>query len=337
MPNCWAANIANRFEAHYPNGFKPTFYPEAFLSPLSLKKPAVIGCAFMGDLFGDWVDPEQRYCEEVQTVHGKIEFDGNLRSIVFGAIRLRPQHRFVFLTKCPQNLPKWNPWPDNCWVGVTATNDDPLTKALKYLSKVEAKVKYLSLEPMMGHMSEEHFKENGSLEWTVQKADVRWLIIGSRTKPVRHPERAWVEEIIQAADTAKIPIFIKEPLATHMGIHRQEMPMSKPSPFDISKPEEVKRLHRELLAYMKISVHDGTDFAGRQYAFQALKQLVEMETKLTAQDSNTSELVAKEIIADISSAIELVKCDPDTEAYFKDYYWMDKDFWDAIKAKWGVK
>jgi hypothetical protein len=59
VPNCWARSITERFPAHYPNGFKPTFYPDAFLSPLSLKKPFIIGVCFMGDLFGDWVDPNK--------------------------------------------------------------------------------------------------------------------------------------------------------------------------------------------------------------------------------------------------------------------------------------
>ena len=43
-------------------------------------------------------------------------------------------------------------------------------------------------------------------------------------KPVKHPERAWVEGIISAADKANIPVFVKEPLAFHMGIQRKEIP-----------------------------------------------------------------------------------------------------------------
>ena len=59
---CWAYSITQRFERHYPNGFKPTIYPEALLSPLYLKKPSRILCAFMGDLFWDCpeFDPSMR-------------------------------------------------------------------------------------------------------------------------------------------------------------------------------------------------------------------------------------------------------------------------------------
>ena len=49
--NCWAYSITQRFSNHYPNGFKPTIYPDALVSPVYLKKPNRILCAFMGDLF----------------------------------------------------------------------------------------------------------------------------------------------------------------------------------------------------------------------------------------------------------------------------------------------
>ncbi|KKK77839.1 hypothetical protein LCGC14_2849590, partial [marine sediment metagenome] len=54
--NCWAYPITQRFAARYPNGFNPTIYPEALLSPLYLKKPSRILCAFMGDLFWDCLE-----------------------------------------------------------------------------------------------------------------------------------------------------------------------------------------------------------------------------------------------------------------------------------------
>lgn len=53
---------------------------------------------------------------------------------------------------------------------------------------------------------------------------IDWVIVGSRTQPVRHPERIWVDEIISAADKVGIPVFIKSPLAEYYGIQRQEFP-----------------------------------------------------------------------------------------------------------------
>ena len=50
--------------------------------------------------------------------------------------------------------------------------------------------------------------------------------------------------------------------------------VNKPTKFDISKPSEIARLHKELYNYMKISVNDGTDLEGRIYALDALRELV---------------------------------------------------------------
>jgi protein gp37 len=57
---------------------------------------------------------------------------------------------------------------------------------------------------------------------------INWLIIGSQTQPVRHPPREWVDEIITAAYNANIPVFVKEPMASHFNIHRQEFPLTTP-------------------------------------------------------------------------------------------------------------
>jgi hypothetical protein len=61
-----------------------------------------------------------------------------------------------------------------------------------------------------------------------------------------------------------------------------------PTKFDLTKPEEIKRLYSELLEYMKVSLdancphchktyREGTDFQGRQFAIEALQELVKRE------------------------------------------------------------
>jgi len=59
-PYCYARKIVHRFPDHYPTRFEPTIYPEALLSPLYIKKPSIIGCCYMGDLFDDAIDPGQK-------------------------------------------------------------------------------------------------------------------------------------------------------------------------------------------------------------------------------------------------------------------------------------
>lgn len=213
--NCWAKSITERFADHYPNGFKPTLYPEALLSPMSLKKPSIIGCAFMGDLFLDEMDPEMivpvsLYGElKEQTFVDLLKSSMNpmpavpLKEAIYSTIRCCPQHTFLFLTKCPWNLPKWSPFPGNCRVGVTATNDDMFWKSLGWLRKIEAKVKYISLEPLLEQVSSFRFL----------KGIVDWVIIGAQTNPYKPPKIEWIQEIVEAADKAGVAVFLKENLS----------------------------------------------------------------------------------------------------------------------------
>ena len=226
--DCWATKIAERFTVHYPNGFKPTIYPEAFLSPLHLKKPSIIGCAFMGDLFGDWVDPDKKIHSVMPS--GKVSISMSLKGWIFTTINQCPQHTFLFLTKCPWNLPKWSPFPDNCWVGVTATTTDMAVAGLTALSDIEAKVKYISFEPLLSHIPinanalsgiglviigamtgtkydlmlyvDNHFGD-GECLYTLMPYGNKWSL---------QPPIEWIEEIVRAADKAGIPVFLKENL-----------------------------------------------------------------------------------------------------------------------------
>jgi len=145
------------------------------------------------ELFGDWVKPEWW-------------------DYIWGMVKARPEYTFIFLTKQPQNLP--NKFPDNCWVGVTATDSLALSKAIYWLSKVEAKVKYISVEPLLNG-----YPLDGLSTALFKTGGINWIIIGSQTKPYKPPKIEWVKEIVEAADKVGIPVFLKDnlkPLFAHM-------------------------------------------------------------------------------------------------------------------------
>ncbi|MBU1621922.1 MAG: phage Gp37/Gp68 family protein [Gammaproteobacteria bacterium] len=167
-------------------------------------KPKGIFVCDMGELFGDWL-PEQ------------------WQKQVFAAMGVNPQHRFYLLTKQPQNLIKWSPFPDNCWVGVTATNDDMAKQAINYLRQIEAKMKYISFEPLLDGLLSD------TIECVALEKPVDWVIIGAQTRPTVYPRIEWVREIVEAADKAGVPAFLKDNLRSALrfhssGIWRQEMP-----------------------------------------------------------------------------------------------------------------
>lgn len=166
--------------------FYPRFWEGRLEDPLWIKKPCGIFVCDMGELFGDWIPIQWQ-------------------RLIFWTIKSCPQHRFYLLTKQPQNLIKWSPFPDNCWVGVTATDVQSYREARRYLKHIEAKVKYISFEPLLEHIPV-------SMIGLKYDATVDWVIIGAQTKPYKPPEIEWVREISEACDKAGIPVFLKDNL-----------------------------------------------------------------------------------------------------------------------------
>jgi len=175
VENCWAKSFAQRFpgiypngfEPTFPNGFEPTFYPEAIDSPKNLKMTSTIGVGWVGDVIG--------YCRAVSE-----------RSLIYQTIMQCPQHQFLFLTKNPEMLIEWSPFPDNCWVGVTATEPVYFDKAVSYLGDVEAKVKFISFEPLLKHCWVKDTGRGNPLD------GISWVIISAQTKPYKPPKIEWV-------------------------------------------------------------------------------------------------------------------------------------------------
>jgi protein gp37 len=146
------------------------------------------------ELFGDWVKPEWLRC-------------------IFEYCEAVPSSTFIFLTKKPQNLIKWSPFPDNCWVGVSVTNRYQAHMAQQYLPNIEAKVKFVSFEPLLDDVTQ-------ALMFSALIMRCQWVIIGQQTPVSKktQPKIEWIQPILIAAHNAgNIPVFMKnnlEPLIT---------------------------------------------------------------------------------------------------------------------------
>jgi len=195
--------------------FYPRFWPErleltgvkrphtyGYMRQFNDHKPKGVFICDMSDLFGIGV-PEEWTRRVLETISNP---------------RLK-QWRFYLLTKQPQNLIKFSPYPPNCWVGVTATSNNFFWRALSYLKDIKTKVKYLSLEPLLGKIiglrsPYGNFETSISMRIpdALQLAGITWLIIGAQTKPNVYPKIEWVKEIVEACDRAGIPVFLKNNL-----------------------------------------------------------------------------------------------------------------------------
>jgi len=191
--------------------FYPRFWPERLDRIRSIKKPTGIFLDDMSDWMGDYW-PEEWTRQELQVM------------------RDCPQHRFYTLTKQPQNLPQWE-FPENCWVGVTATNNEMALNGSANLASVTAKIKFLSLEPLLGRIGK------AVLDLLTDKRGINWLVNGACTGTLpemvrlvdRYPPETlsimrygklftaqprieWVKEIVESADKAGVKVFLKDNL-----------------------------------------------------------------------------------------------------------------------------
>ncbi len=194
-----------------PDPFYPRFWPDKLkeLTGSCYKgppKPEGIFVCDMADLFGKGI-PE--------------EWTGN----VLDSIRSFPHHRFYLLTKQPQNLARWSPFPPNCWVGVSVDRPNNANVGW-FLGKVEAKLKYISFEPLLTICHEDSRK----IVVSFKAIGLGWAIIGAQTKPTIMPKKEWVDAIVSAAKIADVPVFLKNSLAPLYpeGL-RQETPLTQPT------------------------------------------------------------------------------------------------------------
>ena len=160
----------------------PKYHPDRIEDPMKLKKPARVFVANTGDLFGEWV--KDWMIEDVlQTV------------------KLCPQHTFQFLTKNAKRYEGMS-FPDNSWVGVSVTKQEDVHR-IDSLRSVRAKIKFVSFEPILGHINE------------VDLFDIDWVIIGGESvgqawNPKNETQsKTWAAPLISKVRSLGIPIFLK--------------------------------------------------------------------------------------------------------------------------------
>lgn len=181
-------NFQQSFESRYRDPFYPRIWSERFEPLKGYPEGTKIFLNDMSDWMGPWIPNEWK----VKT---------------FEFIRAHPQYIFQTLTKQPQELPKWE-FPENCWVGVTATNMRHWIGALYGLDAIEAKVKFVSFEPLLERIILKGIDAKGVVE------RVNWVIIGQQTpvKAATTPKIEDICEIVEAADKAGVKVFLKDNL-----------------------------------------------------------------------------------------------------------------------------
>ncbi len=184
--HCYAERLSKRLkamgQANYKNGFKLTLQPHMLKLPLSWKKPQTIFVNSMSDLFHKDVPLE--YIQQV-----------------FDVMKRASWHRFQVLTKRADRLAKLScelEWSPNIWMGVSVESQK-YTHRIDDLRETGAKVKFLSLEPLLGALK----------NLDLRKID--WVIVGGESGYGARPiKEDWVIDIREQCLRANVAFFFKQ-------------------------------------------------------------------------------------------------------------------------------
>lgn len=185
--NCYAERftkeLQDKGEQKYKDGFKIVkCHPECLREPYKWKKPEKVFVNSMSDLF-----------------HKDVPLD--FIKQVFRVINDNDQLVFQILTKRAERLLECDPllkWTNNIWMGVSVENE-----AVKYridlLRECHAKLKFLSIEPLIGSLGELNL--NG----------IDWVIVGGENAPEARPmKEEWILDIQRQCNEQNVLFFFKQ-------------------------------------------------------------------------------------------------------------------------------
>lgn len=184
--HCYADRFAERFRGvpghPFEQGFDLKLWPDRLGLPLSWKQPRRIFVNSMSDLFHPGI-PES-YIREV-----------------FGTMNRASWHAFQVLTKRAERLADMGgslPWSANIWQGVSV-EDDRVVARIELLRQVPARVRFLSLEPLIGPLDD------------LDLEGIHWVIVGGESGPGARPmKKEWVNSIRDQCVEASVPFFFKQ-------------------------------------------------------------------------------------------------------------------------------
>lgn len=166
----------------YRNGFQITIHPEALNIPFTWKKSRMVFVNSMSDLFHEEVPSE-------------------FIQAVFLVMNKTPQHTYQILTKRPDRLltiAEKLKWTSNIWMGVSVESEKYINRVLE-LSQTPAKVKFLSVEPLIGYIP---FLPLDNINWVIVGGES-----GHKARPIKYE---WIESIRSQCRKNNIPFFFKQ-------------------------------------------------------------------------------------------------------------------------------
>jgi protein gp37 len=189
--NCYAKTFAERWRGvpghAFEQGFDVRIVPEKLAEPLRWIQPRLIFVNSMSDLFHPLVPDD--FIAQVGRVMSAADW-----------------HVYQVLTKRPERMrPALNGFlrdsaiAQHIWWGVSVENRKHGLPRVELLRASAAKVKFLSVEPLLEDLGE------------VELAGIDWVIVGGESGPGARPiRREWIVRLRDQCAEAGVPFFFKQ-------------------------------------------------------------------------------------------------------------------------------
>jgi protein gp37 len=183
---CYAEIMSKRLQAmgieKYKDNFEVRTHESSLRIPYTWKQSKVVFVNSMSDLF-----------------HKEVPLEFIKK--VFEVMNDNPQHVFQVLTKRAERLfeiHKELKWTHNIWMGVSVENDK-VKNRIDFLRKTNAKVKFLSCEPLIGPLNKMNLKK------------IDWVIVGGESGHTPRPmDTDWVLDIQKQCKEKDVAFFFKQ-------------------------------------------------------------------------------------------------------------------------------
>ena len=197
---CYAERFAERFRGvpghPYEQGFDLKLWPARLSLPLHWKEPRKIFVNSMSDMF-----------------HKDVPDEFIIKA--FDVMRRAKWHIFQLLSKRSERMRIWSNanfypsgyspngksvWPEHVWAGVSVENQAYVWR-IRDLQQVPARVRFLSIEPLVGSVD-----LDGSL-----LEGIHWVIVGGESGPHARPMNPeWVYAILKQCRQHGVKFFFKQ-------------------------------------------------------------------------------------------------------------------------------
>lgn len=183
---CYAEVMSKRLQAmgleKYKDAFKIKEHADHINIPYTWKSSKIVFVNSMSDLFHSdiWIEFIKK---------------------VFCGMNDNPNHVFQALTKRVERLyeiHKELKWTHNIWMGVSVENEKELRR-IDFLRKTDARVKFLSCEPLIGPL------------YNLDLKDIDWVIAGGESGHRPRPMKTdWVLSIQEQCERSGVAFFFKQ-------------------------------------------------------------------------------------------------------------------------------